>query len=108
MTENNNEDEKKISLLNKNEKINSPNIYGKTFPLGYQDKRKRKHSKHKKSRKSIDSNLSGSSESIEEKNEELEDDNHNINIIIHKILNENKSLTVLKEAKNDINRGKHR
>ena len=79
MTENNNEDEKKISLLNKNEKINSPKIYGKTFPLGYQDKRKRKHSKHKKSRKSIDSNLSGSSESIEEKNEELEDDNHNIN-----------------------------
>ena len=80
MEENNDiEDDKKNTLLNKNENKNSPKIYGKTFPLGYQDKREKKYSKYRKPRKSIDSNLSESSESIEEKNEELEEDNNNNN-----------------------------
>ena len=44
-----------------------------TFPLGYQDKRKRKFYRARKSKNS--KNSSGSSESIEEKNEEFEDEN---------------------------------
>ena len=74
MKENNKvEDDKNEFLLNNLE--NQPKAYRKTFPLGYQDNRERKYYGKRKSKLSKHSSKSGSSESIEEKNEELEDEN---------------------------------
>ena len=70
--DNDKNDNDKYQFLLKKSK-NDPKIYRKTFPLGYQDKRKRKFYNTRKSKNS--KNSSGSSESIEEKNEEFEEDN---------------------------------
>ena len=73
MKENNKDvDNEQYQFLFKKQE-NEPKSYRMTFPLGYQDKRKRKFYRPRKSKNS--KNSSGSSESIEEKNEEFEDEN---------------------------------